>query len=313
MWQVIGASVKGTSHIKLGTNCQDWHGYKPIKNRGVIAAVADGLGSAKKSDDGARVSVESAIDTLAQSLDKTIPLNSDEWKDLIFQSFANARLNLERKATDDGFSVRDYGATLIVGVIVDNWLVIGHIGDGAVVALFDDDSLDVISLPQRGEFANETTPITAPNALNQVRFFSSQKATKAIALLSDGLQSISIEYSTNTPFQRFFKPFFDVITQTVDVAQMSNALTSFLDSERVCAKTDDDKTLVLIGKVLDKQEVFNQEHPKREVEQWELTPHSDNNLSQPLPSWPEVGKVLYLKSLDSLIKLLKYIIQIIEQ
>ncbi len=247
MWQAIGASVQGTSHIRAGIPCQDAHGYRLLSN-GVIAAVADGLGSAARADEGAKIAVETALDALAEALVDSLPFNSDTLLKIVQDAFTHARQALEQTASNSALPLRDYGTTLIVTMVTEDWLVLGHIGDGAVVALFADDTLKTVSPPQRGEYVNEATPLTAQDALLMAHFSVCQAPVKAVALLTDGLQHLSLNLATDAPFAPFFAPFFSAITQTLDVSEASGQLAAFLGSERVCARTDDDKTLVLIGK-----------------------------------------------------------------
>jgi len=248
MWQVIGASVQGTSHIRAGIPCQDAHGYR-ILGSCVIAAVADGLGSAARPDEGANLVVETAVDMLIQALVSSLPLDSDSWAKIMHDVFGGARQALEQAALGNNLPLRDYGTTLVVAVVTEDWLAVGHIGDGAVVALLADNTLEMISHPQRGEYANETVPLTAPDALTLARFSIRRAPVKAVALLTDGLQNLALNLATGMPFAPFFAPFFDAISQTLDAAEASRQLAEFLNSERVCARTDDDKTMVVIGRV----------------------------------------------------------------
>lgn len=253
MWQVIGASTQGTSHIRFGSPCQDAHGYQVLENC-VIAAVADGLGSAAKSDEGAKLAIGKTLDELVQALAGNQPDNTENWIQALSNAFAQARQSLEQTAETSGLPLREYGTTLIAVVVTPNWLAVGHIGDGAVVALIEDDTLETVSAPQRGEYANEVTPLTAQNALDFVRFSARPISVKAVALLSDGLQNLSINAATRTPYAPFFTPFFDAIGQVIDIDETSKQLADFLDSERICSKTDDDKTLVVVGKVQPERE-----------------------------------------------------------
>ena len=43
--------------------------------------------------------------------------------------------------------------------------------------------------------------------------------------------------------------FFEAVKKPLDAKEISKQLGEFLDSERVCSKTDDDKTLVILGKI----------------------------------------------------------------
>lgn len=262
MWSrnVIGASVQGTSHVRADTPCQDAHGYRVLED-GVIAAVADGLGSAARSEEGARLAVDTALDVLDDALGVALPDDVDGWTHILRSAFTEARRNLEQAAESNGLPLRDYGTTLIAVAVTEEWLTVGQIGDGAAVALFADDTLETISEPQRGEYANETIPLTASDALTLAHFSARQAEVKALALLTDGLQSLSINTATGVPYAPFFAPLFEGIGQPIDTDETSNQLGDFLDSERVCAKTDDDKTLVVVGEVLQIKEP-----PRSEIE-----------------------------------------------
>jgi hypothetical protein len=68
---------------------------------------------------------------------------------------------------------------------------------------------------------------------------------KSLALISDGLLRLAVSLPDYEPSPRFFRPLWDFATQAEDETQAQEQLTAFLASERVCARTDDDKTLVL--------------------------------------------------------------------
>ena len=61
-------------------------------------------------------------------------------------------------------------------------------------------------------------------------------------MLTDGIQLLAVRYADNTAHEPFFEPLFEF----AENPNSSNAeLEEFLRSERVCERTDDDKTLVL--------------------------------------------------------------------
>ena len=177
------------------------------------------------------------------------PAAPEGWTETLKAAFDLARQELESVAERSGLPLREYGTTLITLVLTSDWIAIGHLGDGAVVILGDGDAVETISAPQRGEYANEVIPLTALDALASVRFTVRQQKTKAAALLTDGLQSLSINSATNEPYVPFFAPFFAAICGVIDTADTSEQLTQFLLSERICERTDDDKTLVVLGNV----------------------------------------------------------------
>ncbi|HWS84485.1 MAG TPA: protein phosphatase 2C domain-containing protein, partial [Ktedonobacteraceae bacterium] len=65
---------------------------------------------------------------------------------------------------------------------------------------------------------------------------------QGIAMITDGLQMISMNYPENTPHQPFFAQMFAFANSP---GSTEAELQAFLASERVCTRTEDDKTLVL--------------------------------------------------------------------
>jgi hypothetical protein len=55
--------------------------------------------------------------------------------------------------------------------------------------------------------------------------------------------------ATGVPYAPSFTPLFEGIGQLIDTDETSDQRADFLSSERVCAKTDDDETLVVVGEV----------------------------------------------------------------
>ena len=62
MWNVVGGSATGKSHLRNGTECQDSHGWL-IRADGVVClSVADGAGSRPRSGEGSQAAVEAVLD-----------------------------------------------------------------------------------------------------------------------------------------------------------------------------------------------------------------------------------------------------------
>ena len=248
IWEGYGASVVGTSHQTTGAPCQDAFLLRlcgPV----VITAVADGLGSAAKSDTGSKLAVAAAGEAVEQALATTTPLTESQWHEVLRSSFAAARGALEQHAAGVLQPLRDLATTLLVAVVTPGFLAVGQIGDGAIVARRFTGELETVSLPQRGEFANETTPLTAVGALERVAYRVLPAPITGLALFSDGLQNLCITSATGQPFEPFFAPFFDTFTPPFDREELARQLARFLGSERVCRRTDDDKTLVVIARM----------------------------------------------------------------
>ena len=245
IWRAYGASVRGSGHARTGLPCQDAHAWRPLPG-GIACAVADGLGSAARADAGAQLAVAAALDALTAGLPRdgaaTDPAACEA---VIRAAFTAARDALVAVAGDD--PLRDLATTLLLAAATDAWTAVGQIGDGAVVGLWPDGRLATLSQPQRGEYANETTPLTADDALERLRVAVWPAPVQALALFSDGLQALALDLATGEPFAPFFAPFLGALADPFDPAAVGDRLAAFLDSAHVCARTDDDKTLLVAG------------------------------------------------------------------
>ncbi len=239
-WRAYGASVRGTGHTRTKLPCQDAHGWRFLPS-GIACAVADGLGSAARADAGAQMVVVAALDSLAASPASDIGAAVD----VLRAAFVAAREALV-KASGDAL-LHDFATTLLLAVATADWIAVGHIGDGAAVGRWADGRLETLSLPERGEYSNETTPVTADDALDRLRIAVWPAPVQALVLFSDGLQAVALDFGSGAPFAPFFVPFLQALADPFDPAATGERLAAFLESPRVCARTDDDKTILVAG------------------------------------------------------------------
>ncbi len=275
-WKYVGASVIGTSHVKLGKPCQDSHGITVCAEDCLVGVVADGLGSAEYSDVGSKIAADSVIGYMTHELDLIPPHSNDDWQDLLQRAFVLARKNLEKEAQSRGCELRDLGTTLIVFTAFPGGIAIAQIGDGAVVVQSDDGILTTFSSPQRGEYANETVPLTMDNALERVRYSVQANSIRNIAAFSDGLQNLALITATYEPFEPFFTPLFNFLNASTDTAAVEEKIKAFLGSEKICGKTDDDKTLLLAAWSVDTPAASEQENNVSEEMDSQAEPSMDN-------------------------------------
>jgi len=247
-WQVIGAAVQGLSHQKQGLPCQDALEYRCLPGGTLLVALADGAGSATHSDLGARAAVQVAVDSLTSSLESGQPTDCCGWVELFWETFESARAALLQLAEERDEPLRAFATTLTCLAAMPEQLIVGQLGDGAVVARGPDGVLDTVTTLQRGEYANETYFLTQEQAMEKVAIQVINLPMQALAVMSDGLTRLALKRPTNEPHLPFFKPLFAFVEASApsnDGVQASEALTAFLASPRVCERTDDDKALVL--------------------------------------------------------------------
>jgi hypothetical protein len=252
-WRVVGAAVRGISHERTGLPCQDAQRYRVLADGTLLVAVADGAGSARYSDQGARKAVTRMLRFLDKALSAAVPASVEDWQRLMRRAFHSARKAVFRvaEATSEAGpdSARDYACTLTCAVSSGDWLVVGQVGDGAVVAALPDGGLFTVTRLQRGEYANETHFLIQADALDQLVIDVYDTRVSALAVMSDGLIRLALRMPSQDPHVPFFKPLLNFVESTTDAAGAARQLSAFLASERVNARTDDDKSLVLAVRV----------------------------------------------------------------
>ena len=252
-WNVVGASVTGRSHFKQNTPCQDAHAYQMAAGGTVLIAVSDGAGSAARSDAGAGQAVKSATQHLYTELSEGKPKTARKWGELLLRAFHRTRKDVLALANGDPMDARQFACTLTLVISDQNWLVTGQIGDGLAVAHSAENRLHVVAAPQRGEYANTTFFLTGPEApdqfLGRVYHQGSQiESVSGLAVMTDGLTGLAIDRASGKAHRPFFTPLMAFPLSMPAQDEGIADLTQFLKSERVNARTDDDKTLVLAAR-----------------------------------------------------------------
>lgn len=254
-WKIAAASVAGTSHLRTGQPCQDSTQFRCLPIPGappdtLISAVADGAGSAAYSDQGSRLAAAASINAIARSLaERPSDVDRDYLRDILTASIDAAHHAVNDLAEANGHRPREYATTLLVAVQVNGLLGAAQVGDGAVVAAGDDNEYALITQPDRGEYANETSFVTEPwySDATQVNVIADLKA-KHIAMFSDGIQNLVLDYRGRDepiPHAPFFNGVFAWLEQQPDELSAYVGLRRFLKSPRVNARTDDDLSLLL--------------------------------------------------------------------
>lgn len=230
---VLGASVIGTRHLDQHALCDDCCGWLTVPG-GVALAVADGAGFADRADEGSRLAILGALEVLAG-------WDGDQEAGLRAAA-AGARARIEAAA--DGDPVSAFSTTLLVAVWTAETLAVLQIGDGVVVAR-DADGVRAVTRPDHGEHYNETVFVTSAEQAERTQVVvESAAGITDVALLSDGLQGLALELALHRPVPGFFAPFFKLARGGSSQASCGK-IARFLASPRVCARTDDDKTLVV--------------------------------------------------------------------
>jgi serine/threonine protein phosphatase PrpC len=244
-WRVLASAVRGTRHQKLGQPCQDAHHWRTGPEGSLVAAVADGAGSAVLGDVGAAIASDTAVTTLSALPWGRVPKHAAGLRVCLLTALSAARAAVAAAAATRQVPPHDLATTLIVLVATPALVAVGQIGDGAVVVSDGAGNVTALTTPQHGEYANETTFLTSPDALATAQVRIRHGAQVSLAAFSDGLQRLALQMPGGTPHVPFFAPLFRFLAAMSDGQAAQAQVEAFLRSARVRGRTDDDITLVL--------------------------------------------------------------------
>ncbi|MBI1255790.1 MAG: hypothetical protein GC196_15830 [Hyphomonas sp.] len=256
-WRYAKAAVTGTRHAADGRGCEDFAVARIIGSaRGNVlaACVCDGAGSSPQAATGARVAAEAFLTVAGDRLRDAGGLVDE--RDLAdFLSFAGLAVTL--KAFTEKNPARDYATTLMGALVSESWSAFVQVGDGAMVVPSAPGRWELVFEPQRGTYANETYFLTDDDARLRAHVAVRPYGVAEVALFSDGLERLLIREAAGSPVaEAFFNEMLPAVRGSgapgEDLA-LAQALSAYLSSEAINARTDDDKSLILASRLLPAQ------------------------------------------------------------
>lgn len=206
-WRTIGASVRGISHEKHELPCQDAHYFEYLPGNILVAAVADGAGSAVHSHIGSKIATLRAVEEIDAQLDFLgLPEDEQDWSQFWKDVLVGVQNALADKAISCQIPLQDLAATLIVAIATPEFIAAVQVGDGAAVIRDSEGAIWNLTKPQSGEYINETTFLTSSNALDTMQVKMWRGKLAQLALFSDGLQMLALKMPEALPYQPFFYP-----------------------------------------------------------------------------------------------------------
>jgi hypothetical protein len=222
-----------------------WSFRPPTDRNCLLRQWRDGAGTAERSDVGASLAVSRFLKDFAEldpaSIDRTFVV---EW-------IGSVQSEIAAIAAEDGRESRDYACTMLGAVIAKSGSAYVQIGDGAIVVGTEEPGeYTWIFWPQHGEYANVTNFLTQELATETLEF-DTGPPVREIALFSDGIERLVLDFSARSVHSPSFRPIFKWLagTEPSDLQQPADALIAYLGSEHVNKRTDDDKTLVMATRV----------------------------------------------------------------
>jgi hypothetical protein len=241
----VGASAvhQGKSHTISGIPCQDC-AQVCFDGLPVVAAVADGLGSATRASEGARVAVKTIINLLKENFKHFITLNPEEIKNKIVDEL---RLKIQEKSKEENLDFKDY-ATTIMFVATDGLIFIsGNLGDGVISYKKIEEKSKSLFSPIKGEFFNETIAITSKHAARSMQLkIGYLNNVEGFSLFTDGTAESMYQRQLNN-----IAPAIDIMLDWFnfnEIQKIEHALNENLN-QLIALKTQDDCSIAFIKKV----------------------------------------------------------------
>lgn len=178
-----GFSQQGKSHIQKGVVCQDSHRIEIMENGWYILVVADGVGSAKHSEDGSRI----ASETVARYCKNNIlpDMTGEQIIERIKESYQIAFRQIEIFCQDIGGQIEDYDTTLTTAVYTGAEVYYGHAGDGGIIVKDSKGHYEMITVPQKGVDGISVRPLRSGS--DSWEFGIRSKKVTAVLLATDGM------------------------------------------------------------------------------------------------------------------------------
>jgi len=241
-WNVVAASVSGTSHTAYGNPCQD--AFYWLKHDGVfIAVVSDGAGSAAESEFGAQHGSKTICEEVLIQFSITDEHPDREELEFWVRTAIKTARNTLPGVINDEDMVR-YHATVVGVIVTDEIGLFFHIGDGLAMAVSDDQWQNAImSKPENGSTAMKTYFYTEPHWFKHIRFTEFSPDADVIALMSDGAMSFVADEDVSSIDTNFIVPVDKYLRET-DSEKGISALKATLNRPETHTITSDDKTFL---------------------------------------------------------------------
>jgi hypothetical protein len=244
MWRFALARATGTSHTRLDLPCQDRCDCAVLPDGSIVAALADGAGSAEFSDQGAEIAVREWMSAVSSVY---IGPDTD------FVSIARTAAEVARNAVlahaeaQQG-TPRQFASTLLAIISTEHGGAAVQIGDGVIVANDGEKDWSWVFWPQRGEYANTTRFLTEDDATEILQVEAFSRPLSHVAMTSDGLEALAIHYASRSVHAPFFSGMLRPLIRS-DVTgkheSLCVALEKYLASPAIAERTDDDVSLIL--------------------------------------------------------------------
>lgn len=241
-WSCAGRSLAGGAHNQAGLPCQDFFASTNVANGRSVVALADGAGSAKCCQTGAKLAVETIISALAN-----YPGSLKDITDVEALEFGRqVRNRLIEQSKADGNEIGDYACTLLASAFENGCIYFWQVGDGAWI-VETTQGVECATWPYKGEFNNQTVFITSDNWESKWTPAIFEDVNAALGF-TDGMEMFCLDAAARKPHFPFVDKIFSALRSDPSESEISLRIEQMLSSPVITEREDDDLTLVLIWK-----------------------------------------------------------------
>lgn len=234
---VLGSSVRGASHTRSGTPCQDHGNFLICDDGTLIMAVADGHGSKSSpySASGALIAVNVFLRTLkeikAEYADKPDQLMTylnregsmkiaqtieAEWKRRIIKSHQRSKRSMKSSVVKNNseFTITSLYGTTLLGLMIDpEFLFAYQLGDGDICYV-DDKGIEMVIQPEK-ILGVETHSMSKPGSWKKVNTVIRRRdvALSVPSVLILSTDGFSNSHRSEAEYQKSCIDYFSMITE----------------------------------------------------------------------------------------------------
>lgn len=228
-----GFSIVGKSHIENGTCCQDSHKIKKMDNGWYVAAIADGVGSAKNSHIGSKIAADTVVDFCIECMPWDYSVIGI--KSMLRTAYNYAFKQIIKESEKSGEPIESYDTTLSVVIYDGHRIIYGHSGDGAIIGLTIYGDFVQITKQQKGEDMISVLPLRSGYTVWSIDTYEEELV--AVMLVTDGmlegalcpyLLKQSNDSEVYTPIASFFADPYGITEAEKSAEKTKKAIKDFI-------------------------------------------------------------------------------------
>lgn len=192
-YKMASAMIKGVAHKRAVIKCEDAV-LTLKKDKFIFLGVSDGAGSKKAAYFASWFVLHALAREFENKLDEYLDSKNITKKIL---SYLEESLYLLSKNSKLEFN--ELSSTLLFALILEDEYIIGHIGDGIIVNITQDNNLNILSKPENFEFANETVFCNTIKYKDRLRIYRGniEDIKNGLLLCSDGVEDAIYDYKND--------------------------------------------------------------------------------------------------------------------